>query len=249
MSIKTAEDSVEPADRPDNFPITDRNRVKRLNKRAHYDRATIHPILDAALLCHIAYVVDGQPYCTPTGFWREEETLFWHGSSASRMLRAQAEGIPVCLTVTHMDGLVMARSGFNHSINYRSAMVFGTARRIEEPVAKRQAMDAFVERFFPGRVALLREPTVQEVKATTIMSMEIEQASAKVRATGPGDDEEDFSLPVWGGVVKLHTVVGELENCPRLPAGVAPADDLAPYREGRALGEVFAELHRRSYGG
>jgi nitroimidazol reductase NimA-like FMN-containing flavoprotein (pyridoxamine 5'-phosphate oxidase superfamily) len=231
------------------YPIDERNRVKRLGKRAHYDRATIHPILDTALLCHIAYVVDGQPYCTPTAFWREEETLFWHGSSASRMLRAQAQGVQVCLTVTHMDGLVLARSGFNHSINYRSVMAFGVARPIDDAVEKRRAMDAFVERFFPGRNPTLREPTVQEVKATSIMSMQIEQASAKVRATGPGDDEEDFSLPVWAGVVPLRVVIGGAEDCPRLPAGLTPGGDLAPYRDGRVLDEAFLETYRRSYGG
>jgi nitroimidazol reductase NimA-like FMN-containing flavoprotein (pyridoxamine 5'-phosphate oxidase superfamily) len=233
----------------DTYDITERNRVKRMVKRAHYDRAAIHPILDAALLCHIAYVVDGQPYCTPTAFWREDETLFWHGSSASRMLRAQSGGIAVCLTVTHMDGLVMARSGFNHSINYRSVMAFGTARVIDDPAEKRAAMDAFVERFFPGRNALLREPTGQEVKATSILAMQIEQASAKIRATGPGDDEADFALPVWGGVVPLHTVVGPLQDCPRLPPGVRPAADLAPYRAGSALDEVFLETHGLAYGG
>jgi len=231
------------------YPVTERNRIKRLAKRATYDRAAIHPILDTALLCHIAYVVDGQPYCTPTAFWREGETLFWHGSSASRMLRAQSEGIPVCLTVTHMDGLVMARSGFNHSINYRSVMAYGTAHRIEEPEEKRRAMDAFVERFFPGRNAKLREPTGQEVKATSILSMQIEQASAKIRATGPGDEEEDFALPVWGGVVPLRTVIGAVQDCPRLPAGVIPGDDLAPYRDGRTLDEAFLDTYRRSYGG
>jgi hypothetical protein len=229
------------------YPVDERNRVKRLNKRAHYDRATIHPILDAALLCHIAYVVDGQPYCTPTAFWREGEELFWHGSSASRMLRAQAGGIPVCLTVTHMDGLVLARSGFNHSINYRSVMAFGTAHRIEDAAAKRRAMDAFVERFFPGRLALLRDPTEQEVKATSILSMAIDQASAKVRATGPGDDEEDFALPVWAGVVPLRTVAAPTEDCPRLPAGLVPGADLEPYRAGRTLGDAFLETYRRSY--
>jgi nitroimidazol reductase NimA-like FMN-containing flavoprotein (pyridoxamine 5'-phosphate oxidase superfamily) len=229
------------------YPIDDRNRVKRLAKRATYDRAAIHPILDTALLCHIAYVIEGQPYCTPTAFWREDETLFWHGSSASRMLRAQSDGIPVCLTVTHMDGLVLARSGFNHSINYRSVMAYGTARRIEDPVEKRRTMDAFVERFFPGRNAELREPTVQEVKATSILSMQIEQASAKIRATGPGDDEEDFGLPVWAGVVPLRTVIGAPQDCPRLPAGLVPGDDLAAYADGRVVDEAFLETYRRGY--
>lgn len=232
----------------ENFPIDERNRLRRRHDRGRYDRAAIYPILDSALLCHIAYAIDGQPYCTPTAFWREADTLFWHGSSASRMLRAQEAGIPVCLTVTHMDGLVMARSGFNHSINYRSAMVFGTAAPVEEPAAKLRAMEAFIDRFFPGRSAALRAVTAQEVKATTILAMEIEQASAKVRAAPPGDDEADFALPVWGGVVPLRTVVGALRDCPRLPAGVAPGADLLPYAEGQEAGEAFLAAYRRAYG-
>jgi uncharacterized protein len=231
----------------DNFPIDDRNRVKRLNKRAHYDRATLYPVLDAALLCHIAYVVDGQPYCTPTAFWREGDTLFWHGSSASRMLRSTGEGVPVCLTVTHMDGLVMARSGFNHSINYRSVMAFGTAHRLDDATEKRRAMDAFVERFFPGRNAKLRAPTEQEVKATSILSMQIAQASAKIRATGPGDDEADFALPVWAGVIPLRTVIGAPQDCPRLPAGIAPGADVTTYEMGLRVDDVFFLTHRQQY--
>ncbi len=237
----------------DAFPIDDRNRVRRMGKRAHYDRETIHPILDTAMLCHIAYVVDGQPFCTPTGFWREDDTLYWHGSSASRMLRAQADGVPVCLTVTHMDGLVMARSGFNHSVNYRSVMAFGTARRIEDEATKLRAMDAFVDRYFPGRAASLRPPTTQEVKATAILAMEIEQASAKIRATSPGDDEADFTWPVWAGVIPLRTVVGAAEDCPRLPVGLVPSTDLAPYAPGRVVDDAYLEAVRtgrpRSGGG
>ncbi len=231
------------------FPIDDRNQVKRLSKRAHYGRATLYPILDAAMLCHIAYVIDGQPFCTPTAFWREDDTLYWHGSSASRMLRNTGDGVPVCLTVTHMDGLVMARSGFNHSINYRSVMAFGSAQRIDDPAHKRRAMDAFVERFFPGRNALLREPTVQEVKGTAILAMEIEQASAKVRAAPPGDDEDDFALPVWAGVIPLRTVVGARQDCPRLPAGVTPMADVTRYETGRVVDEVFLQTHRLNDGG
>jgi uncharacterized protein len=233
----------------DEFPIDDRNRVRRLNKRAAYDRATLYPVLDAALLCHIAYVVEGQPYCTPTAFWREGDTLFWHGSSASRMLRAQAAGIAVCLTVTLMDGLVMARSGFNHSINYRSVMAFGTATRIDEDAGKLAAMTAFVERFFPGRNAALRPPTAQEVKATSIMEMPIAQASAKIRATGPGDDEADFSWPVWAGVIPLRTVAQPAQDCPRLPKGLAPGADVADYAAGLSLDAAFTAAYRRAYPG
>ena len=224
----------------DSYDIDDRNRARRMGKRAHYDRATVHAILDAALLCHIAYVIDGQPYCTPTAFWREGETLYWHGSSASRMLRATGDGVPVCLTVTHMDGLVMARSGFNHSVNYRSVMAFGRAARIEDEAAKLRAMDAFIERYFPGRPARLRAATAQEVKATAILAMDIEQASAKVRAAPPGDDEDDFALDVWSGVIPLRTIIGAAEPCPRLPAGIAPGADVARFAAGAVLDDVLA---------
>jgi nitroimidazol reductase NimA-like FMN-containing flavoprotein (pyridoxamine 5'-phosphate oxidase superfamily) len=135
------------------YPKTPISRIKRNPKRAVYDRETVHAILDSALLCHVAYVIDGQPYCTPTIHWREGETMFWHGSSASRMLRAQGKGLPVCLTVTHLDGLVMARSAFNHSCNFRSAMVFGTARLIDDPSEKRRALLAITDRLYPGRNA------------------------------------------------------------------------------------------------
>jgi nitroimidazol reductase NimA-like FMN-containing flavoprotein (pyridoxamine 5'-phosphate oxidase superfamily) len=228
------------------FAIDERNRVKRLNKRAHYDRATLYPVLDAAMLCHIAYVIDGQPFCTPTAFWREGDSLFWHGSSASRMLRAQAGGLPVCLTVTHMDGLVLARSGFHSSINYRSVMAFGRANILADD-AKRRAMEAFIDRFFPGRDAALRAPTAQEVKATSILSMEIEQASAKIRTGPPGDDEADYSHPVWAGVIPLRTVVGEAVDCPRLAAGLRRGEDLAAYQPGRMVDDAYAETHR-AYG-
>jgi nitroimidazol reductase NimA-like FMN-containing flavoprotein (pyridoxamine 5'-phosphate oxidase superfamily) len=232
----------------ESFPIDDRNRAKRLNQRAHYDRATIYPVLDAAMLCHIAYVIDGQPFCTPTAFWREGDTLYWHGSSASRMLRAQAGGLPVCLTVTHMDGLVLARSGFHSSINYRSVMAFGIAHRLADGAAKRQAMDAFVGRFFPGRPEALRPPTDQEVKATSILSMAIEQASAKIRTGPPADDEADFSWPVWAGVIPLRTVVGDRQDCPRLPAGLTPGGDLADFAPGGAADAAFLASFRRFYG-
>jgi nitroimidazol reductase NimA-like FMN-containing flavoprotein (pyridoxamine 5'-phosphate oxidase superfamily) len=232
----------------ESFPIDDRNRVKRMNKRGHYDRATLYPVLDAALLCHVAYVIDGQPYCTPTAFWREHDTLFWHGSSASRMLRAQAGGIPVCLTVAHIDGLVLARSGFHSSINYRSVMAFGTAHRLEDPAAKRRAMDAFVERFFPGRARALRQPSDQEVKATSVLSMAIEQASGKIRTGGPADDEEDFSYPIWAGVIPLRTIIGAPQDCPRLPAGLVPGADVARYEPGCAVDDAFAQAHRDGYG-
>jgi nitroimidazol reductase NimA-like FMN-containing flavoprotein (pyridoxamine 5'-phosphate oxidase superfamily) len=223
------------------FPVTERNRVRRLHERARYDAAAIYPILDAAMLCHLAYAIDGQPYATPTAFWREDDRLYWHGSSASRMLRVQSAGIPVCLTVAHLDGLVLARSAFHHSVNYRSVMAFGTAHRIEDAHEKRRAMDAFVDRFFPGRTGSLRPPTAQEIKATAILGMRIEEASAKVRSGPPVDDEADYAAPVWAGVLPLATQVLDPVPCPRLAPGEGTGPDLAPYAPGRRLDAAFAD--------
>ena len=186
---------------------TARSRVKRLRERGAYDFATIATILDAGLLCHVGYIIDGQPYVTPTAYWREGERLYWHGSSASRMLRTVEKGVDVCFTVSHLDGLVLARSGFNHSINYRSAMLFGHARKIEDEAAKLRALESFVEHLFPGRWKQLRPATAQEVKATTVLSMAIEEGSAKARTGWPHDDEDDYSWPVWAGVVPVRAVV------------------------------------------
>lgn len=186
---------------------TARSRVKRLRERGAYDFETIAAILDAGLLCHVGYIIDAQPYVTPTAYWREGEHLYWHGSSASRMLRTVEKGIDVCFTVSHLDGLVLARSGFNHSINYRSVMLFGHARKIEDDGAKARALETFVEHLFPGRWKQLRPATTQEVKATTVLSMPIEEGSAKVRTGWPHDNEDDYSWPVWAGVVPVRAVV------------------------------------------
>jgi nitroimidazol reductase NimA-like FMN-containing flavoprotein (pyridoxamine 5'-phosphate oxidase superfamily) len=227
------------------YPVTPRNRVKRLHERGSYDRAAVHAILDAALLCHVAYVIDGQPYATPTLFWRRGDTLYWHGSSASRMLRHLKAGTPACLTVAHLDGLVLARSGFNHSANYRSAMCFGTARLVEDADEKIEAMRDVVDRFYPGRSALLRPITQQEAKATTIIAMEIEEAAAKVRAKGVGDDEADFDLPIWAGVIPVTMVLGAVETCPRLVAGVGQPEELSIYAENGRLDDALLEGQRR----
>lgn len=217
------------------YPITPRNRVKRMHERGSYDRQAVHAILDAAMLCNVAYVIDGQPYATPTLFWRKGDTLYWHGSSASRMLRHLKAGTPACLTVAHLDGLVLARSGFNHSANYRSAMCFGTARLVEDSDEKIEAMRDVVDRFYPGRSALLRPITPQEAKATTIIAMPIDEAAAKVRAKGVGDDEEDFALPIWAGVIPVTTVLGVVETCPRLVEGVEPPEMLGLFPPGGRL--------------
>jgi nitroimidazol reductase NimA-like FMN-containing flavoprotein (pyridoxamine 5'-phosphate oxidase superfamily) len=224
------------------FAVTPRNRIKRMHERGSYDKMAVFAILDAALLCHVSYVIDGQPFCTPTLFWREEETLYWHGSSASRMLRHLKAGTPACLTVSHLDGLVLARSGFHHSVNYRSAMCFGTARIVEQEGEKRRALEHLVDRFYPGRTATLRPIKAQEFKASMVIRMEIEEASAKVRAKNVADDEEDYALPLWAGVIPVAQVIGQAEPCPRLIPGTGMPANLSGYRPGRKLDETFAEM-------
>jgi nitroimidazol reductase NimA-like FMN-containing flavoprotein (pyridoxamine 5'-phosphate oxidase superfamily) len=228
----------------DSFPVTRRNKVVRRHQRGRYDKATIYDILDAAAVAHIAYVMDGQPFCTPTGFWREGDHLYWHGSSASRMIRFQAPGVPVCVTVTHLDAFVLARSGFHHSVNYRSVMAFGTAHLVEDPAEKRRAMDGFVDRFYPGRSAMLRAPNTQEIKATSFVVMEMEQASGKIRDTHVGDEEEDYALPIWAARIPVRQVLGEPEDCPRLQPGLAVPEGMRGYRAGRTLDEVLLEAYR-----
>jgi uncharacterized protein len=226
------------------YPMTSRNQVKRLHERGSYDRATIHALLDASMLCHVSYVIDGQPYCTPTFFWREGTTLYWHGSSASRMLRNQTAGQRVCLTVAHLDSLVLARCGFNHSADYRAVMAFGNARLVTDPAEKERALVAMVDRFFPDRTAGLRQSTPQEVKATSVITMEIEEASAKIRSKGVGDDEEDYELPIYAEHIPVRTVLGSPQPCPRLREGVERPASLQRYSEGRLLEDVLREAHR-----
>jgi uncharacterized protein len=226
---------------PQTFPVTPRNRAKRLHERAAYDRDAVYAVLDAALLCHVAYVIDGQPYCTPTIHWREGDWLFWHGSSASRMLKNQKAGLPVCLTVTHLDGLILARSGFHHSANYRSAMCFGTAHIIDDPEEKADALKAVVDRFYPGRADALRDNDPQEAKGTMVVGMRIEEASAKIRTGGVSDDPADIDAPVWAGVIPVETRLGTPEICPKVPEGVTYPEHLAHFEAGRPLDEVLTE--------
>jgi nitroimidazol reductase NimA-like FMN-containing flavoprotein (pyridoxamine 5'-phosphate oxidase superfamily) len=228
------------------YPIDKHTRLKRRPDRGHYEHATVHALLDAATLCHVSYVIDGQPYCTPTLFWREGNRLYWHGSSASRMLRNQSAGQPVCLTVTHMDAFILARTGFNHSIDYRSVMAFGHARLLEEEAERRRALMMMVDRLFPGRTARLRASTGQEVKATAIVWMEIERASAKIRAKGVVDDEEDYTLPIYAERLPVQMVIGDPEPCPRLQAGLTRSPDLRGYTAGRPLEEALTDAHKTS---
>lgn len=228
------------------YSVTNRNKVRRKPERGRYDKATVYDILDSAMVAHIAYVMDGQPYCTPTGFWREGDFLYWHGSSASRMIRFETPGVPVCVTVTHLDAIVLARSGFHHSVNYRSVMAFGTARLVDDPEEKRWAMDAFVDRFFSGRSKGLRQPNKQEIKATSFVKMEMEQASGKIRNLHVSDDEEDYALPIWTALIPVRQVLGEPEACARQLPGLTVPEGLKPYRAGRRLDEVLLEASRRS---
>jgi nitroimidazol reductase NimA-like FMN-containing flavoprotein (pyridoxamine 5'-phosphate oxidase superfamily) len=231
------------------YPLSQRNRVKRLHERGSYDRTTVHGLLDASMLCHVSYVIDGQPYCTPTFFWREQEKLYWHGSSASRMLRNQSSGQQVCLTVAHLDSLVLARCGFNHSADYRAVMAFGTAYLVTDPDEKERALVAMVDRFFPDRTACLRQSTTQEIKATAVIAMQIEQASAKIRSKGVADDDEDYELPVYAERIPVRTVLGAPEPCPRLLGGVERPDSLRGYSEGRLLEEALRDAYFLQYRG
>lgn len=185
-----------------------RTRVRRLGKRGHYDRATIDAILDAGLIGHLAFAVDGQPYALPMLYARAQDTLYLHGSRLSRLLRTAGTGIPVCFTVTLVDGLVLARSAFHHSINYRSAVLLGRAHPVTSEPEKRAALDAIVEHVVCGRTQEARGPNAGELKATEVIALPIDEASAKVRTGGPVDASEDYALPVWAGEVPLQVVAG-----------------------------------------
>ena len=191
------------------FAPSERTQIKRLPKRGHYDRETVFKILDEAFVCHVGFVVDGQPYVIPTNFGRSGDTLYLHGSAASRMLRSLSEGIPVCVTVTLVDGLVLARSAFHHSVNYRSVVILGTAHLVSDPAEKMEALRLFTEHIMKGRWDDIRLPTDQELKGTTVLALPMEEVSAKVRTGGPVDDEEDYALPMWAGVLPLPVAAGE----------------------------------------
>jgi len=186
--------------------IPEQLRVRRKPERGAYDRATIDAILDEALFCHLGFVVDGRPFVIPTLHARVGDRLFVHGSAASRMLRHAATGAPICVTATLLDGLVLAKSVFNHSLNYRSVVVLGAATPVDES-EKPEALRALVEHVAPGRWSEAREPTAKELKATSILSLPLTEASAKIRAGGPIDEPEDEDLPVWSGVVPVHLAV------------------------------------------
>lgn len=200
-------------------PASDRTRVRRLSERGHYDADTIYAILDEALICHVGFVVDGAPVVIPTIHWREGDTLYFHGAVASRMLRSLKAGVDACVTVTLLDGLVLARSGFHHSMNYRSVVVFGKAYEVKEE-DKVRVLDSLVEHVMRGRSKDIREPNQKELRQTLVLAMTIDEASAKIRTGGPIDDEEDYALPIWAGVLPLKLTPGEPVTDQRVTADV-----------------------------
>jgi hypothetical protein len=202
------------------FTQTARTKLKRLPKRGHFDRETVYGILDEGFICHVGFAPEGQPVVIPTGYARVDDKLYIHGSQASRMLRTLSGGVDACVTVTIVDGLVLARSAFHHSMNYRSVVIFGRAMLVEDREEKMAALLALSEHFIRGRWVDVREPTEEEMKMTTVLSLPLVEASAKIRTGPPLDDEEDYEMKVWAGVIPLRLVAGEPVDDPRLIDGV-----------------------------
>jgi hypothetical protein len=217
---------------PETLTPTPRTTLRRLPARGHFDFDTLCAILDEGLFAHVGFMLDGQPYVIPTLHGRVGRTLYIHGSAASRMLRTASAGVPLCVTVSLIDGLVLARSAFHHSANYRSAVVLGTAREVLDPEERLRALLAISEHVLPGRWAEVRAPNEKELKATTVLALPIEEASAKVRSGPPGDEEEDYALDCWAGVLPLRLVAGAPEPDPRLRPGIAVPDNVARYARG-----------------
>jgi len=208
----------------DQFPATERTQVKRLPKRGVYDKAQVYAILDEGLICHVGFTVDGQTYVIPTGYVRVGDCLFIQGSPASRMLGALSTAIDVCVTVTLLDGLVLARSAFHHSMNYRSVVVLGKAALVTDPVVKMNALHAFVDHVVPGRWDEVRQPTEKELRGTHVLALPLDEVSAKVRTGPPIDDEEDYALPIWAGVAPLRLEPGAPVPDPLLAPGLPMFD-------------------------
>ena len=206
--------------------VTERTTLRRLPKRGVYEREAVYKILDEGFVCHVGFVVEGQPFVIPTAYGREGDTLFVHGAKASRMLKALRDGAEVCVTVTLVDGLVLARSAFHHSMNYRSVVVFGKARLVESDEEKLDALRAFTEHVVPGRWQASRIPNKQELDATLVLALPLAEASAKVRTGPPIDEEEDMTLPFWAGVIPLDYVAGDAVDSPDLAEGIQLPEDL-----------------------
>lgn len=214
------------------FTPTERTQVRRLPDRGKYDAETVHAILDAAFVCHVGFVVNEQPFVIPTNFGRAGDLLYLHGSSASRMLKTLAGGIAVCVTVTLVDGLVLARSAFHHSVNYRSVVILGRATTVEKPEEKMSALHAFTEHVMRGRWRDVRPPTDLELKATTVLALRLAEVSAKIRTGPPKDDAEDYALPIWAGVLPLPVVPGAPIADPKLNPALEPPENVRRYLRG-----------------
>lgn len=213
----------------ENFTPTQRSTLKRLPKRGHYERDSVYQILDEGLVCHVGFVANGQPFVIPTAYGRIEDKLYIHGSPASRMLRSLSAGIDICVTVTLIDGLVLARSAFHHSMNYRSVVVFGTATTVQDAEEKLEALYAFSEHIVAGRWAEVRPPNRQELAGTLVLALPLTEASAKVRTGPPVDDEADYDLPVWAGEIPLQIVATQPINDPRLNPETQPPSYVCNY--------------------
>lgn len=210
--------------------ITERTKLKRVPLRGSHDEKIIHDVLDAGFLAHLGFHVNGQPFVIPTLYGREGGTLYFHGSAASRMMRELETGAPACVTVTLVDGFVLARSAFHHSMNYRSVVAFGTARKINDPVRKTEALRVISEHLMPGRWSEVRPPSEQELKATTVLEFSIDEASAKIRTGPPVDDEDDYALPVWAGVLPVELEAKAALADSRLAHGTSVPDYVLHYR-------------------
>ncbi|MEQ9367209.1 MAG: pyridoxamine 5'-phosphate oxidase family protein [Leptospirales bacterium] len=213
------------------YSKTKRTTVVRAPRRAVYDRERVHAILDEAMICHVGFAgPDGRPFVLPTAYGRDGELLYLHGAAASRMMRSLAAGVPICVTVTLLDGLVLARSAFHHSVNYRSVVLFGQATLVEDIAEKERALRLFTDHIVPDRWDAVRGPTPQELKATTVLSMPIEEVSAKVRTGPPNDDDEDYALPIWAGILPCAVQYAAPIDDGRLAAGTEMPDHISLYR-------------------
>lgn len=214
----------------DTIVPTQRTTLVRRAERGTYDRPVVNAILDEALICHVGFAVDGQPFVLPTTHARVEDRLYVHGSVGGRMLKTLRRGVPICVTVTLLDGLVLARSAFHHSMNYRSVVILGTAREVEDESEKRHAFDALVNHVMAGRTMQTRPPSAQELRATSVLCLPIEEASAKVRTGPPIDDESDYALPYWAGVLPVRLEAQTPIADPRLLPGIAVPEGMLEYR-------------------
>jgi uncharacterized protein len=226
---KSAMSSTKPESLEPSQAITQRNKIKRYPQRGNYDSSVIHAILDEGLICHVGFVVDGQPFVIPTAYGRIEDKIYIHGSPMSRMLRSLQQGIEVCITVTLLDGLVLARSAFHHSMNYRSVVIFGTATAIDSPAEKMTALKAFTNHVLPDRWSEVRPATDKEVAGTLVLALSLSEASAKIRTGPPVDDEADYALPIWAGELPLRIVADRPIDDPKLPAGIPCPDSVQHY--------------------